>query len=182
MSAKAAVLKRPHISKKEEEEKTERKRRRPIGVATGALLIERTEAAKVLGNCSISTLIRLETAGKLTPHKLAGSPLGKTFYEHTEVVALSKGAMMRADRNRDKSDREYLDRLVRTKIFRRSELRIRLDVPLSEQLNPKELQALRKALARSRWFNKAQLKVERDKDMKQWLATLLFGNKGGDHV
>lgn len=91
MSAKAAVLKRPHISKKEEEEKTERKRRRPIGVATGALLIERTEAAKVLGNCSISTLIRLETAGKLTPHKLAGSPLGKTFYEHTEVVALSKG-------------------------------------------------------------------------------------------
>ena len=48
MSAKAAVLKRPHISKKEEEEKTERKRRRPIGVATGALLIERTEAAKVL--------------------------------------------------------------------------------------------------------------------------------------
>jgi hypothetical protein len=90
--------------------------------------------------------------------------------------------MMRADRNRDKSDREYLDRLVRTKIFRRSELRIRLDVPLSEQLNPKELQALRKALARSRRFNKAQLKVERDKDMKQWLATLLFGNKGGDHV
>ncbi|HSZ65211.1 MAG TPA: hypothetical protein VK825_03305 [Xanthobacteraceae bacterium] len=89
---------------------------------------------------------------------------------------------MRADRNRDKSDREYLDRLVRTKIFRRSELRIRLDVPLSEQLNPKELQALRKALARSRRFNKAQLKVERDKDMKQWLATLLFGNKGGDHV
>jgi hypothetical protein len=59
---------------------------------------------------------------------------------------------MRADRNRDKSDREYLDRLVRTKIFRRSELRIRLDVPLSEQLNPKELQALRKALARSRRF------------------------------
>jgi hypothetical protein len=41
---------------------------------------------------------------------------------------------------------------------------------------------LRKALARSRRFNKAQLKVERDKDMKQWLATLLFGNKGGDHV
>jgi len=79
-------LERPRISKKRKLE-----RRRPLGIAPGALLVERSEARKLLGNCSITTLIRLEEAGTLTPVKLSGSPNGKTFYEHAELVALSKG-------------------------------------------------------------------------------------------
>jgi len=55
------------------------------------LLVERAEACRMLGGISTATAIRLEAAGKLTPRKLFGAPLGKTFYAHKEVVALAKG-------------------------------------------------------------------------------------------
>jgi hypothetical protein len=54
------------------------------------LLYTRKETAALL-NCSEATLLRLEKLGRLTPHKLNPSPLGKTFYSSVQIHALAGG-------------------------------------------------------------------------------------------
>jgi len=57
---------------------------------TKPLLYTRRETAALL-NCSEATLLRLEKLGRLTPHKLNPTPLGKTYYSSVEIHALAGG-------------------------------------------------------------------------------------------
>jgi hypothetical protein len=59
-------------------------------------LIDRQAACQMLGNISATTAQRLERQGKLTPRKLSGTPLGRTYYSRAEVVALAEAKMPRA--------------------------------------------------------------------------------------
>ena len=54
------------------------------------LLVLRKDAAKLLA-CSISKLIKLEQAGRLTPIKLTGSANSIVHYKVEEVEALASG-------------------------------------------------------------------------------------------
>ncbi|MGE5305424.1 MAG: hypothetical protein ACM3TN_19110 [Alphaproteobacteria bacterium] len=54
------------------------------------LLVDRNDAAEMLGGISVASLIRLEHQKVLTPIKPTRNQLGKTFYNIDEVRALAR--------------------------------------------------------------------------------------------
>jgi hypothetical protein len=56
----------------------------------GQILVTRLQAAAMLGNISVASIIRLESSGRLTPVKLSGVN-SKTFYKIDEVRTLAEG-------------------------------------------------------------------------------------------
>jgi hypothetical protein len=54
------------------------------------LLVARSEGCRLLGGISVSSAIRLEALGLLTPIKLSPSPNGKTFYNLTQLMRLAQ--------------------------------------------------------------------------------------------
>jgi hypothetical protein len=55
-----------------------------------SLLVERSAAQKMLCNVSVTTMLRWEKSGSLTPIKPSG-PNGRVFYAHCELLALVNG-------------------------------------------------------------------------------------------
>lgn len=53
-----------------------------------SLLIDRNQARVILGNCSYSTILRMEAEGKLTPIRLTGSDKAKVFLRLSQVRAV----------------------------------------------------------------------------------------------
>ncbi len=53
-----------------------------------SFLIDRNQARVVLGNCSYSTILRMEAEGKLTPIRLTGSIKSKVFLRLSQVRAV----------------------------------------------------------------------------------------------
>ena len=68
---------------------TKREQRRDEREHERQLLYDRHAAKRLLGNVSLSTLIRLERAGRLQPRKLAGSAAGKTYYSAADIDAVA---------------------------------------------------------------------------------------------
>lgn len=56
--------------------------------AVQPLLVSRRDAAVMLGNVSVSTIVRLENDGRLTPVKLSTSRNGATYYRASEIEKL----------------------------------------------------------------------------------------------
>jgi hypothetical protein len=60
---------------------------------TGAappLLVNRREAARLLGGISISTMLRLEQSGALRARTLTNARTAQRFYVYSEIVALAQ--------------------------------------------------------------------------------------------
>jgi hypothetical protein len=53
------------------------------------LLVSRREAARLLGNISTSTMLRLDASGALHPIRLTSSRTAMAFYNYSEVCALA---------------------------------------------------------------------------------------------
>jgi hypothetical protein len=64
-----------------------------IQLPENQLLYSREQAAKLLGGVSVSTIIRLERAGKLQPIRLSGSPTAQVFFRAKDVLTLVEGAV-----------------------------------------------------------------------------------------
>lgn len=59
---------------------------------TTPLLYSRKEAARLLGNVSIATIIRLEQQGRLKPIRLSRSPSAQIFFKASDLIALVEEA------------------------------------------------------------------------------------------
>jgi predicted site-specific integrase-resolvase len=55
---------------------------------TERLLLTRKQVAKLLGNVDVSTIRRLERAGRLKAVRLTKSPSGKVFFRREDVLRL----------------------------------------------------------------------------------------------
>jgi hypothetical protein len=56
------------------------------------LLYSRAQAARLLGNVCVMTVVRLEKRGLLTPVRLdRRSKSGQVFYRHSDLIALVNG-------------------------------------------------------------------------------------------
>jgi hypothetical protein len=56
------------------------------------LLVERSEALRLLGGISLSNALRLEKLGILKPVKLIDAQNAKTFYGYQNILDVAKGA------------------------------------------------------------------------------------------
>ena len=58
------------------------------GEPVGRLIYSREQLGELMGGSSLSSLVKFERAGWLTPITLTGRSTGQKFYCHEEVVAL----------------------------------------------------------------------------------------------
>lgn len=60
--------------------------------STQQLLVSRAEAARILGNCSTATIIRLQKDGRLRPVRLnPRKPTAQVYYPAEQVQAIAQG-------------------------------------------------------------------------------------------
>jgi hypothetical protein len=55
------------------------------------LIVSRRDAAAMLGNVSVQTVIRLEAKGLLKPVRINPTKLSQKFYRYADLVALAQG-------------------------------------------------------------------------------------------
>jgi hypothetical protein len=83
---------RSQSKKLSEAEKRQRTQQREQSLAAvPQLLYSRRQTQRALGGISISTIIRLENAGKLDKVALAGVPNGQVYHRVAQVTALAEG-------------------------------------------------------------------------------------------
>jgi len=78
-------------SEKRQGAEQRRQRRERARTQMGRMLYDRDQTRYLLGNVSESTIRRLEHRNKLHPVRPSGSPIGKVFYSHDDIVAIARG-------------------------------------------------------------------------------------------
>jgi hypothetical protein len=67
------------------------KNKPPSQLGQPQLLVSRRDTARLLGNVSVATVIRLEQSERLTPIRLDPTKMGLVFYAWDQVMAVASG-------------------------------------------------------------------------------------------
>ncbi len=87
---------------------------------SGQLLVSRQDAAQLLGNVSVATLMRLEKLGVLHPVSLnPNAPMSQKFYRSDDILAVSRQVIDVSTRETPRNNLPHTKPIIRRAVVKR---------------------------------------------------------------